>query len=99
AVRWQDKVSIGFPVVVVPVAGPVPDVANPFMGPTDTNFDACIDYSGEVSKRYNWSIHLHVKNIGVGDELIRIWAQPDGSIASYRIAEPQKWTLTSTISF
>ena len=26
-------------------------------------------------------------------------AQPDGTLNSYRIAEPQKWTLTSTVSF
>ncbi len=99
AVRWQDKVAIGFPVIVDPVAGPVPDVKNPFYGPTETNYDAWIGYSRKVFGRYQWSIQLNFKNIGVGDELIPIWAQPDGSIASYHIAEPQKWTLTNTITF
>jgi outer membrane receptor protein involved in Fe transport len=99
AVRWQDKVAIGFPVIIDPVAGPVPDVKNPFYGPTETNVDAWIGYSRKVFGRYQWSIQLNVKNIGVGDELVPIWAQPDGSIASWRIAEPQKWTLTNTISF
>jgi catecholate siderophore receptor len=99
AVRWQDKVSIGFPVIVDPIAGPVPDVKNPFFGSTETNFDAWIGYSRKLFNRYNWSVQLNVKNIGVGDELVPIWAQPDGSIASWRINEPQKWTLTSTVSF
>lgn len=99
SVRWQDKVSIGFPVIVDPVAGPVPDVKNPFYGPTETNYDAWIGYSRKIFRKYQWSIQLNVKNIGVGDELVPIWAQPDGSIASWRINEPQKWTLTNTISF
>ena len=58
-----------------------------------------VSYSRKVFTRYNWSVQVNLKNIGVGDELIPIWAQPDGSIASWRIAEPQKWTLTSTLSF
>jgi hypothetical protein len=99
AVRWQDKVSIGFPVIVDPVAGPVPDVKNPFYGPTETNYDAWVGYSRRIFGRYQWSIQLNFKNIGVGNELTPIWAQPDGSIASWRINEPQKWTLTNTISF
>jgi hypothetical protein len=99
AVRWQDEVAIGFPVIVDPVAGPVPDVGNPFYGPTETNFDAWIGYSRKLFGKYQWSIQLNLKNIGVGNELVPIWAQPDGSIASWRINEPQKWTLTNTISF
>ena len=99
SVRWQDKVSIGFPVIVDPVAGPVPDVKHPFFGPAETNFDAWVGYSRKLFNRYNWSIQLNVKNIGVGDELVPIWAQPDGSIASWRINEPQKWTLTTTVNF
>lgn len=99
ALRWQDKVAIGFPVIVDPIAGPVPEVKNPFYGPTETNVDAWIGYQRRIFRKYQWSIQLNVKNIGVGNELVPIWAQPDGSIASYRINEPQKWTLTNTISF
>lgn len=99
AVRWQDKVAIGFPVIVDRIAGPVPDVKHPFYGPTETNYDAWVGYSRRIFGRYQWSVQLNVKNLGIGDELIPIWAQPDGSISSWRIAEPQKWTLTNTISF
>src|SRR6185436_17967930 len=33
AARWQDKIAIGFPVIVDPVAGPIPDVKHPYYGP------------------------------------------------------------------
>jgi hypothetical protein len=99
AVRWQDKVAIGFPVINDPAAGFIPDVKHPYFGGTETNYDGWIGYSRKLWNKYNWSLQLNVKNIGVGDKLIPVNAQPDGTLNSYRIAEPQKWTLTSTVSF
>lgn len=100
AARWQDKVSIGFPVIVDPVAGPIPDVKHPYYGATEINYDAWIGYGRKFrNNKYAWSVQLNLKNIGVGDELIAVNAQPDGSINSWRISEPMKWTLTNTIGF
>jgi outer membrane receptor protein involved in Fe transport len=99
AARWQDKVAIGFPVIVDPVAGAVPDVRHPYYGPTEVNYDGWIGYSRKLGQRYAWSIQLNVKNLGRGNELISVNVQPDGSPNSWRIAEAQKWTLTNTISF
>lgn len=99
AVRWQDKVAIGFPVIVDPVAGAIPDVKHPYYGPTEANYNAWIGYNRKLWKKYNWSIQVNVNNIGVGDRLIRVNAQPDGTINSWRIAESQKWILNNTISF
>jgi hypothetical protein len=56
-------------------------------------------YGRELRQRYNWTVQLNAKNLGVGDKLIPVSAQPDGSINAYRIAEAQKWTLANTISF
>jgi len=39
------------------------------------------------------------ENIGVGNKLIPINAQPDGTPNSWRIAESQKWTLTNRVNF
>jgi hypothetical protein len=99
AARWQDKIAIGFPVVVDPVAGPIPDVKHPYYGPTEINFDAWVGYSRKLWNRYNWSVQLNLKNLGQGNELIPVNAQPDGTLNSWRIAEPTRWTLTSTVSF
>ncbi len=99
AARWQDKVAIGFPVIVDPVAGPIPDVKHPFFGSTEINYDAWIGYSQKLRNRYAWNVQLNLKNIGVGDKLIPVNAQPDGSINAWRIAESMKWTLTNTFAF
>jgi hypothetical protein len=48
-------------VIVDPVAGPVPDVKNPFYGPTETNYDAWIRYSRRILGRYQWSVQLNFK--------------------------------------
>jgi len=42
---------------------------------------------------------LNVRNIGVGNELVPITSEPDGSGATYRIKPPQSWFVTNTISF
>ena len=55
--------------------------------------------AGLRKNRAQWTLRLHVRNIGVGDELIPSQANPDGSIAAYRIREPQNWTISSSFSF
>ncbi len=97
-VRWQDKVAIGAPIIMHPVFGPAPDVRNPYYGPSETNYDAWVGYRRKF-ERFNWSIQLNVRNIGVGNELIPVSAQPDGSIAGWRIAPSQNWSLRNTFSF
>ena len=99
AARWQDKIAIGFPVIIDPVAGPIPDVKHPYYGPTEINYDAWIGYSRKLWNKYQWSVQLNLKNLGVGNELVPVNTQPDGTRNSWRIAEAQKWTLTSTVSF
>jgi hypothetical protein len=42
---------------------------------------------------------LNIRNIGVGKKLIPVVAQPDGSIAQWRIAEPMTWSLSTKFDF
>jgi hypothetical protein len=97
--RWMDKVASGFPVIVDPVAGAIPDVKHPYYGPTEISCGAWIGYSRKLWNKYSWSMQLNLSNLGVGDKLIPVNAQPDGTVNSWRIAEPQKWTLTNTFTF
>ena len=103
AIRWQDKVAIGYPVINVPIGSvtfnPLNDVKHPYFGPTETNYDAWIGYSSRVTKGIKWSLQLNVRNLGVNRKLIPVAAQPDGSIAVYRIAEPMTWSLTNRFEF
>ncbi|HEU5080078.1 MAG TPA: TonB-dependent receptor plug domain-containing protein [Opitutaceae bacterium] len=97
-VRWLDKSAIGSPVIVDPVAGPIPDARHPYYAPAQTNFDAWVSYSRKLGK-VDLSVQLNVRNIGVGDKLIPVSAQPDGTYAAYTIAEAQTIMLNTTLSF
>jgi hypothetical protein len=77
----------------------VSDVAQPIFGPSDPTFDASLGYSRKLGRRLGWRVQLHVKNVGVGNELIPIQALLNGQAYSYRIREPQKWTVTNTFTF
>lgn len=97
-VRWLDKIATGFPIINDPVLGIVPDVHHPFYGAAETYYDAHLGYTRKFQK-FTWKVQLYVHNIGVGNELIPVAAQPDGSIANWRIAPAQSWTLSNTFSF
>jgi hypothetical protein len=97
-VRWQDKAAIGNPIINDPVFGPAPDVRHAYYAPAETNYDGWIGYRRKF-KSFDWRIQLNVHNIGVGNELIPVLAQPDGSIAGWRIAPSQFWSLRSTFMF
>jgi hypothetical protein len=99
ATRMQDKSVIGYPYFTHPTLGPAPDVFNPYYAEEEQNYDVWFSYGRRLGQRISWKVQLNVKNIGVGNELIPIGAQPDGSIHSWRIAEPQRWTLTNSFSF
>jgi hypothetical protein len=79
AYRWQDNAAIGYPVKVFPDGSGVYDVKNPFYGPTESNVDAWIGYSRKLTEKIRWSAQLNVRNIGVGNRLIPVSAQPDGT--------------------
>ena len=98
AVRWQDKIAIGAPVIDHPVFGFAPDVQHPHYGPSETNYDAWIGYRKKF-RYFDWRIQLNVRNIGVGEELIPVAAQPDGSIAGWRIAPEETWKVSTTFTF
>jgi hypothetical protein len=103
AIRWQDKVAIGYPVINLPSGivtyNPLFDVKNPYFGKSDTNYDAWIGYTRRLPREIKWSVQLNVRSLGVNRKLIPVAAQPDGSIAAYRIAEPMTWTLTNRFEF
>jgi outer membrane receptor protein involved in Fe transport len=100
ALRWQDKVAVGYPVRVLPDGSGVFDVTKPYFGPSERNIDGWIGYSRKIYRdTVRWSAQLNVRNIGVGNKLIPVNAQPDGTYNTMRIAEPQTWTLTSSFEF
>ncbi len=100
-VRWQDKIAVGYPIINDPTYGAVPDVKHPYFDDALTDFDGWVGYTRKF-KKFTFKAQLNVKNIGVGEELVAAGpnaAQPDGSIATFRIREPQYISLRTTFTF
>ncbi len=101
-VRYQGPQIIGYKPIPDP-AHPTTqvsfDLKNPYKAPSETDFDFWVGYSRRVWRNVDWQIQLNVRNAFVGNELIPITSQPDGTPATYRIRPPQTWQLTNTFSF
>jgi len=100
AARWQDRVAIGFPPVKNAAGSWVSDVTRPFYGSEQLNCDAWVRYSRKILEdKVRWTVQLNVRDVLGSNELIAASAQPSGLVASARIPQPNKWTLTSTFDF
>lgn len=104
-VRYESSQVIGYkPLSTSPTGIDDPahttyDLVNPYKGPAEVDFDVWIGYTRRVWKKIDWNIQLNVRNLGVGNELIPVTAEPDGSGATYRIRPPQVVQLTNTFRF
>lgn len=87
------------------------DVSSPYFGPEELYFDGWIGYKRKILRdRVNFSVQLNVRNIGVGNKLIPIARNPAlfdsaGNLVvpsenvSWRIAERQRYTLSTKFNF
>lgn len=100
AYRWQDEAAIGYHVIADDQGVGIYDVNDPFYGPEEKNVDAFIGYSGRIfNDKVRWNAQLNVRNIGVGDKLIKVSVNPDGMPNAYRIAAAQQWTISNSFEF
>jgi len=100
AIRYQSDVVIGYePLLGATDADVTFDLANPYKGPAETDFDLWVGYWRKLGDKVTWNIQLNVRNAFNGNDLIPISTQPDGTAAGYRIKPPQTWTLTNTFKF
>lgn len=99
--RYQSSVIVGYP----PVGDPNDpttieyDFAKPYRGPSETAIDLWVGYSRKLSEKLDWRIQLNVRDAFQGKDLIPITYQPNGTVAAWRIAPTQTFTLTNTFSF
>jgi hypothetical protein len=109
AYRWQDKVIIGYkPLYYIgdkqtdnafTATSAKFDLNSPFYGPAETNIDLWIGYRRQLTRKLAYQVQLNVRNVGKGNSVIPITVQPDGTVAAWRIAPTQVWSLTNTIEF
>jgi hypothetical protein len=103
AIRWQDEIGIGRPVIVDPDLGFVPDLANPFFGPDETMVDAWIGWKKELGiilgKDTLLKVQLNIRNLLNEDDLIPVRANPDGTIPVVRIPSERRFELRGSLSY
>ncbi|MDP3069964.1 MAG: TonB-dependent receptor plug domain-containing protein [Opitutaceae bacterium] len=100
AVRWQDKLGIGYPTTRNPDGSVNLDLAHPFYAPAETNVDAWIGYRRNLWKnRIQWKVQLRATNLIAGTVPIAIGVQPWGEFSTVRLAPEKRWYLTNTFSF
>ena len=98
-VRYESSLVAGYPVLPSSTTSPVFDIAHPYRGPSDTNFDLWIGYRRNITRKLAWDIQLNVYNVGVGNKLEVVTVEPDGSPATLRIRPPQRFELNNTFTF
>lgn len=100
AVRWQDKLGLGYPTGRLPDGTGTIDLAHPYYAPAETNVDGWISYQRKVwSGKIDWKIQLNVRNLYGSSDLIPISVQPWGEVSTVRLAPERRWYLTNTFSF
>ncbi|MGH7996657.1 MAG: hypothetical protein ACREFX_09935, partial [Opitutaceae bacterium] len=106
-IRFIDGQAIGYPVTTISQTingststAAVADVRHAYYSPNRTYYDASVGYTiPHLYKGVSWHIQFYVRNIGIGDRLIPVGANPDGSIDAWEIDEPMTWTLANTFKF
>ncbi len=99
AVRWQDKVAIGYGQLYSPETGIVPDLSTPHFAPSEWNGDVWIGYQRKLTEKIRWNVQLNFRNAFGDNGDIPVRSNPDGSIAVIRIPNERTWFLTNTFSF
>jgi hypothetical protein len=44
-------------------------------------------------------VQLNIRDVFGSEDLIAVTAQPNGQVASARIPQPNKWTITNSFEF
>lgn len=97
--RWQSKILIGTGYMSGP-NGAIPDYSREYWGPPETDVDCWLSYNlPKLIHGVDWKLQLNISNIGVGKELVPAKADPDGTVAEWRIRDPMTWTLRSDFIF
>ena len=99
AARYQSAATLAY----TPIQGDgfiAYDLDAPYRDSSQIDFDAWVSYGRRIwDDRIDWRAQLNVQNVGIGDELVPITVQPDGTPAAYRIRPPQMIFLTNTFKF
>jgi hypothetical protein len=99
AARYQSAATLAYKPVQNP--GYISyDLNSPYRDDDELVFDAWVGYRRRFfHEKIDWRVQLNVQNIGVGNELVPVTVQPDGTPALYRINPSQRIFITNTFTF
>jgi hypothetical protein len=99
AARYQSAATLAY----TPIQGTnfiSYDLSAPFRDKAQIDVDLWVGYNRKLfSDKINWGIKLNVANVGVGNSLLPVTVQPDGTHAARRIRPAQQIFMTNTFSF
>lgn len=96
--RWQDKVGIGFGVSENAFGNQALDPNIKFFGPRQDFVDLFLRSKYELGDDKSLSIQLNIKDLFDNDDLVPIFANPDGT-KIYRFLRGRLVTFSATYSF
>ena len=96
--RWQDKVGIGFGVSENEFGNMALDPAKPFFGGKQDFVDLFFRSEYSLGNRGDLVVQLNIKDLFDNDDLVPIYANPDGS-KIYRFLRGRLTTLSATWKF
>jgi hypothetical protein len=99
AARWEDRVAIGYGATTGPGGVAIYNANAPIWGPEAWHYDGWLSYRRSIWRNIGLTVQLNVRNLLGNQGLIPVVAQPDGSIAIWRIGQPRTFTLSTTFEF
>ena len=102
AVRWQDKVAIGYPTIRDENNRPIADLDNPWYAPDTTYVDLNLGYRRDINlfgREVTWNLNLNIRNIMGEEDLIPVKGNADGTYGTVRIPPERTWNLTNTFTW
>ena len=102
AIRWQDKVGIGYPLIRDENGRNIADIDNPWYAPDTTYVDMNFGYRRNIDifgKDVRWNINVNIRNLFGEEDLIPVKGNADGTYGTVRIPPERTWTITNSFSW
>lgn len=98
AVRWQDRVATGYPLLQGQGGILIPDLGSPFFGESEWHGDLWFSYRTKLFER-PVKFQLNLQNFFGDDSPTTVVTNPDGQVAVFRNAPQKRWFFTATFDF
>jgi hypothetical protein len=102
ALRWQDKIAIGYPYVRDSQGNDVADLTRPYFGPDSLLVDFSCGYRTRLKifdQGLECDFALNLMNVFANDRLIPIVANADGGYGTIRIPPERGWAVTASFRY